>query len=138
MALTRTTTPALTTQVKSVGLTSSIVAGVQFDDDLRAFLETRRSLLLLLCAVAVAVLAFRFDLSALVGGLGDDSCEGAAESPNTADSGTMPIVVASTRLDGPGRFLVSAVSFLERPRAAAAHDSSVERLARKAASWSAW
>lgn len=54
----RTTTPALTTQVSSVGLISSTSGPI-----LRAFLTARRSLLLLRLAALAGGLALRFDFS---------------------------------------------------------------------------
>lgn len=112
------------------------------------FFKARRSLLLLRGAVLEAAAAFRFALSVFAEALGalfrdgDRALGGAAsvalvvEPPKTADSGTMPMVAASTRLDGPPRDLTSVPALLDfgRPLAAAAQERSVDRLALSAAS----
>lgn len=134
IALNRTTTPALTTQVINVGemFKSSILAFCFF----RASRRLRE------------VDAFRLPFSLLEAPL-DPLAErlralgrgGSGVSPMTTDSGTIRKVLGSTLFAGAaaGRGgSTGACSRLGRPRAAAAHERRVERLARRAASWSAW
>jgi len=131
MALTRTTTPALTTQVSSVGLISSIIGVV-----LRAFLTVRRSLLLLR-APAIGGLALRLDFSeGLLLVLHGDDAASSDMLPKATDSGTMRREDGSTRVDE-GVFARGWPGF-GRPRTAAAAESNVDRLARRASSWSGW
>ena len=63
-----------------------------------------------------------------------------AVPPRRADSGTMRRVLGSTRaVLVAGRALAVGVWLdFGRPRAAAAQERRVDRLARRAASWSAW
>ena len=56
------------------------------------------------------------------------------DGESSSDSGTMRRVEGSTRFDGPAAWVRVDWSCLGRPRAAAAHESRVERLARRAAS----
>lgn len=133
MALNSTTTPALTTHVINVGLTVSSNPPVFLD-----FLTVRRSL---------ELEALRLPLSVVDGAptlLLDEDVDGrraeervrrAVSSPMATDSGTMRNVFGSTLLDVPTSFV--EFSRFGRPLAAAAQDSRVDKLARKAASWSA-
>jgi len=134
MALKRTTTPALTTQVISVGemVKSSTLARCFFrtsrlsrDDDLRLPLPWIKGE------------AGEFDdvadeLRRSGGGLAG------LDVPGRADSGIMRMEEGSTRLLGPAcaQGCDNVCSRFGRPRAAAAHERRVERLARRAASWS--
>ena len=66
---------------------------------------------------------------------GRGGSDGGAASPVMADSGTRRREVGSTRLEALlGSCWVVGLSRLGRPRAAAAQERRVERLARKAAS----
>ena len=69
---------------------------------------------------------------------GRGGSDGGGASPVMADSGTRRREVGSMRLETLlGSCWVVRLSRLGRPRAAAAQERRVERLARKAASWSA-
>ena len=147
--------PALTAQVKRVGDISSIVVG-PIDDALRAFLLARRSLLLERTPdPGVVAAAFRLPLSFVEfipvfsrmlainisswsrAGLGGGFSAFGSLVPKTRDSGTIRRVVVSTLFEIAGCRCVSVepVGF-GRPRAAGANESSVDKLARRAASWS--
>ena len=98
MALTRTTTPALTTQVSRVGLISSIIIGLV----LRAFLAMRRSLLLLRTpATGGLTLRLGFSEGLLLVLHGDDAVS-SDMLPSATDSGTMRREFGSTRVDEGG------------------------------------
>ena len=150
--------PALTAQVKRVGEISSMFVGPT-DDALRAFLLTRRSLLLERTpdpGVVVVAAAFRLPLSFVElapvlsrmlavkisswsrAGLDGGFSALGSFVPKTSDSGTIRRVVVSTLLDIAACRCVSAVpAGFGRPRAAGAKESSVDKLALRAASWSA-
>lgn len=128
MALKSTTTPALTIQVSKVGLMlmSSILPLRVFFLSLRSR-EVEAFLLVLSRAEEVESVE---SLRSFGRGRVDSS-------PKTTDSGTMRRVEGSILLDdlvvgcaGESRF--------GKPLAAAAQESSVDKLALKAASWSAW
>ena len=140
MALNRTTTLALTTHIINVGLTSSKLVGV-VEATLRIFLAALRSLLLLrgLDAVDVEVaVALRLPLSTTAGEPrlldGTTPVETASDAPIAMDSGTMRNVLVSMRFEFGDRCCVSCLVDFGTRRAAAAHESRVERLARSAAS----
>jgi hypothetical protein len=131
---TRTTTLALTTQVSSVGLTTASSTTVIF-----FFLVTLDG------TIGFVLVAFRLPLSVFMSfpeteGLLWDlllGLEAAGGVPVSSDSGTRRIPVNS------GRATVFAPNVLfwlrlGSPLAAAAHDKSVVKLARNAASRSAW
>ena len=148
--------PALIAQVKRVGEISSILVGPT-DDALRAFLLTRRSLLLERMPDPGAVAAaFRLPLSFVElapvlsrmlavkilswsrAGLDGGFSALGSFVPKTSDSGTIRRVVVSTLLEIAACRCVSAVpAGFGRPRAAGANESSVDKLALRAASWSA-
>lgn len=148
MAEKRITTPADTIQVISVGeiAVSSKALGVRAEDEPRDFfdwrsLEDSRTALRLEVALTDAGGLGPLDDDEVVGSTGLlDGNGGATESsPSNADSGTIRKVVGSTASPAGRRAVVLDIeSRFGRPRAAAAHESNVERLARNAASWSGW
>ncbi len=130
---TSTTTPALTTQVNSVGLIiASSTAAIRF------------FFVALDCTVGLLGTAFRFPFSppaswsdndGLLRGrvLGLRGREMTGEAPVSSDSGTNRRPVTSGRTDVVVSGIVLWFRF-GRPRAAAAHDNKVVKLARSAAS----
>lgn len=142
----RITTPADTIQVISVGeiALSSKEPGLRVEDEPRDFfdwrsLEDSRTALRLEVALTDAGGLGPLDDDEVVGSIGllDGKGGGVESSPSNADSGIIRNVVGSTASPAGRRGVVlDAESRFGRPRAAAAHESNVERLARSAASWS--
>ena len=138
------TTPADTIQVISVGemAISSKVLGLRVEDGPRDFfdwrsLEDSRTALRLEAALIDAGGLGPFDDDEVGGstGLLPGNGGGAESSPSSSDSGTIRRVLGSTASPAARRAVIlEPDSRFGRPRAAAAHESNVERLARNAAS----
>lgn len=140
MAENRTTTPALMTHVMTVGLTcaveSDILARRLFFATLRSFGEADRRFVLDTGGLDGAAACLR--RGAPAEGLasihrGEDGPSSAlSSSPIATDSPTSLKDAGGAALEGP--VCRRGESDLGSPRAAAAHDKRVERLARRAAS----
>lgn len=140
-----TTTPALMTQVIIVGLTgvaesAMLARRLFFETTLRSLGELDRRFAFA-AAGPDATVGARRCLGAPAEGTGSGYC--GAEVSSLSLSSPMATDSPTSRKEAGRAPLVGAacggwLSCFGNPRAAAAHESRVDRLARRAASWSAW